>query len=405
MSPRQVFFGLLACLGFLVTGCGSGHAPIAPTSPGGGSPAGPATQDVSITVQPASQVVPIGTSATFTVTASGTAPLTYQWTKNGVPVAGANGASYSTPIISVADGGSSFQVIVSNAASSAASNLATLTAGPRAPREGDLRYLLFQQASYPGLGAGGGEATEVLPGLTTWFNNTLGSPLEIGSSGVCGPSVEYDCAWAFFVENLPQGQSGLTMYYQGHDYPDFDSDLQSILASNVVINCLDFEPDDNAYGVAWVQTSQTGGFDARREIVPPDQIAATAAQDGSESRIVTAVSFDAQGQANLFSYGWQSDTTTVYETEVTTVSPADVAYAATVLANAGYAITAFGGNDTLGYVLVGTRVQGDTLPRPLTIYANSATTSTAVTPTESVNSTPVVRLFAAGNGDLLINEY
>ena len=40
----------------------------------------------SITTQPANQTVNVGQVATFSVLASGTAPLTYQWQKNGTPI-------------------------------------------------------------------------------------------------------------------------------------------------------------------------------------------------------------------------------------------------------------------------------------------------------------------------------
>jgi hypothetical protein len=58
----------------------------------------------------------------------------------------------------------------------------------------------------------------------------------------------------------------------------------------------------------------------------------------------------------------------VYETQTTLLSPggdvgANVLSAATILANDGYIISAFGGNDTDGFILIGTRVQGDSLPR------------------------------------------
>src|SRR5207245_5743058 len=43
----------------------------------------------SISTQPASQTVPAGQTATFSVTATGTAPLSYQWLKNGTDVSGA----------------------------------------------------------------------------------------------------------------------------------------------------------------------------------------------------------------------------------------------------------------------------------------------------------------------------
>src|SRR5205807_2501481 len=83
----------------------------------------------SITTQPASQTVTAGQTATFTVAATGTAPLSYQWQKNGSPI-GANSASYTTPATSTDDNGAQFTVVVSNSAGSATSNAATLTVNP-----------------------------------------------------------------------------------------------------------------------------------------------------------------------------------------------------------------------------------------------------------------------------------
>jgi len=45
----------------------------------------------AISVQPISQSVRVGASATFSVTATGTSPFTYQWNKNGVAVSGNRG--------------------------------------------------------------------------------------------------------------------------------------------------------------------------------------------------------------------------------------------------------------------------------------------------------------------------
>ena len=84
----------------------------------------------SITTQPASQTVTAGQAATFTVVASGTAPLTYQWQKNGVNIAGATSSSYTTPATTTSDNGSTFVVVVSNSAGTATSNAATLTVNP-----------------------------------------------------------------------------------------------------------------------------------------------------------------------------------------------------------------------------------------------------------------------------------
>src|SRR5208283_4132224 len=81
----------------------------------------------TITTQPVSQAVTAGQTATFSVVATGTAPLTYQWQKNGANIAGATSASYTTPATTTADNGSTFQVVVTNAAGAKTSNAATLT--------------------------------------------------------------------------------------------------------------------------------------------------------------------------------------------------------------------------------------------------------------------------------------
>ena len=81
----------------------------------------------SITVQPADRSVTSGKSATFSVVAAGTAPLTYQWHRNGSPIGGATGSSYTTPATTTSDGGTTFSVVVTNAAGSVASRAARLT--------------------------------------------------------------------------------------------------------------------------------------------------------------------------------------------------------------------------------------------------------------------------------------
>jgi immunoglobulin I-set domain protein len=84
----------------------------------------------TITTQPANQTVNAGQTATFSVVASGTAPLTYQWQKNGVAITGATAASYTTPVTTTADSGELFRVVVGNSAGNVTSNSATLTVNP-----------------------------------------------------------------------------------------------------------------------------------------------------------------------------------------------------------------------------------------------------------------------------------
>ena len=90
----------------------------------------------TITTQPADQTVNVGQTATFVVVADGTAPLSYQWRKDGVDIAGATSASYTTPPTVLADDGALFDCVVDNPANSPATSqqaLLTVTSAPVAP--------------------------------------------------------------------------------------------------------------------------------------------------------------------------------------------------------------------------------------------------------------------------------
>src|SRR5207237_10967 len=119
----------LLLLGLTLSGCGGSDA-----SPSAQSPVNPVAP--AITTQPASQMVTADQTATFTVTATGTAPLSYQWQRNGTAIGGATAASYTTPATTAADNGDQFTVVVSNAAGSMTSDAAvlTVTSWPTAPQ-------------------------------------------------------------------------------------------------------------------------------------------------------------------------------------------------------------------------------------------------------------------------------
>jgi hypothetical protein len=120
-------FSLAAILATaVVAGCGG-----AANSGGvGGNPVAP-----MLTVQPASAAVNAGQAATFSASATGTAPISYQWRKNGANIAAANATSYTTPVTTTTDNGAKFDVVVSNSAGSVTSAQATLTvtSAPAAP--------------------------------------------------------------------------------------------------------------------------------------------------------------------------------------------------------------------------------------------------------------------------------
>jgi hypothetical protein len=80
-----------------------------------------------VTTQPVSQSALVGARPTFTVVATGTAPLTYQWQKRGVDIVGATAASYKIPAATLADNGAQYRCQVKNALGVSSSNHATLT--------------------------------------------------------------------------------------------------------------------------------------------------------------------------------------------------------------------------------------------------------------------------------------
>lgn len=92
--------------------------PTAPTAPTATAP--------QIITSPSATVAAVGQSATFAVTASGTAPLTYQWRKNGFAISGATTSTYALAAVQPSDAGS-YAAVVSNSAGSVTSASAALT--------------------------------------------------------------------------------------------------------------------------------------------------------------------------------------------------------------------------------------------------------------------------------------
>lgn len=81
----------------------------------------------AITTQPANQSVLVGKSASFTVGASGTPTLGFQWQRNMVNIGGANSATFTLPATALTDDGAKFRCVVTNSFGTATSNEATLT--------------------------------------------------------------------------------------------------------------------------------------------------------------------------------------------------------------------------------------------------------------------------------------
>lgn len=82
---------------------------------------------VVITTDPVDATADENTAATFSVSAKGAGPFTYQWFKNGEAIAGANSDRFTTPEVTPGDNNAKFTVKVSNEFSEATSAEATLT--------------------------------------------------------------------------------------------------------------------------------------------------------------------------------------------------------------------------------------------------------------------------------------
>jgi hypothetical protein len=351
--------------------CGSG--PLVASAPT------PPAQPPTIVTEPANQSVPMGLTGTFSIAVTGSGTLSYQWNEDGAPIAGATSANYTTPVTTFSDSGKTFTATITNSVGSVTSSPATLAVTARAPQAGDLRFQQVDAASTVN-GYTGDEFSNLLPKNGLTFGGAIGAPLSLGgtcSGGGNDPTI-YDCGgWEVAAYRLPTGVIGLLAGFQSDYLEDFQADLQGTLGSatyftgaldspTTVITAIDMEPTYDGFATSWVTTSLSGGFDLKQHTIASSDLQQAATQEGAEGRVITAVSYDA-GQVFYLSYGWQSDPSTVYEMQVENATFDTVAQVATSLAQAGYIITAAGGDYTDGILLIGTRVKGDSMPRPIMV--------------------------------------
>ena len=85
---------------------------------------------IILNVQPSAQTVFLGGTGAFSVTANGSAPLSYFWQRNGVFIPGATNANFAINNVQFSDSGSAFSCLISNAWGTAWSSSATLTVVP-----------------------------------------------------------------------------------------------------------------------------------------------------------------------------------------------------------------------------------------------------------------------------------
>ena len=124
----------------------------------------------TIAIQPQPATTGTGADVTLSVVARGSAPLAYQWRKNGADIAGATGAALTLDAVTAADA-AQYVVTVTNAAGAVASDAAALTveAAPFVPRATALANISTRarvgtgdRLLIPGFVIGGSSAKRVL---------------------------------------------------------------------------------------------------------------------------------------------------------------------------------------------------------------------------------------------------
>ncbi len=139
----------------------------------------------NITVPPASRTVNAGSNVAFNVTASGTAPLAYQWLFGGAPISGATASLLTVTNAQTASAGS-YAVIVSNSLASVTSAVAVLTIrNPPLINPQPLGGTNIAGTTATFVGGASGDA----PIAYQWFRNGVGLTNSARVSGVTNPTL------------------------------------------------------------------------------------------------------------------------------------------------------------------------------------------------------------------------
>ena len=174
----------------------------------------------SFSIQPLSETVNLGANAVFWAVASGSAPLTYQWYLNGVPIPGATSAVLQDVAVGSLGAGS-FSVTVTNTAGSLSSSAAVLSL--RSAGSGNPLHFVSQPISQSVAGG----STVVFSALTAgsdggppttyqWFLNGIAIPgtnypeLVIHGAGASN-SGTYSCAAMNSSGAVLSGQATLSV--------------------------------------------------------------------------------------------------------------------------------------------------------------------------------------------------
>jgi hypothetical protein len=131
----------------------------------------------TITSQPSASPVAVGSAVSLSVVAGGTAPLSYQWRKDGVAISGATSSTYTIASTKTSDAGS-YTVVVTNSAGSVTSNSTVLTVSalPRLYSLAVRTVLEADQVLIVGFTMSGGAKNVLLRAVGPTLGTTFGVP-------------------------------------------------------------------------------------------------------------------------------------------------------------------------------------------------------------------------------------
>jgi hypothetical protein len=167
-----------------------------------------------ITAQPTNQLVTVGDSVTFSVTASGTMPLSYQWSVNTTNINDATNATLTLNNVQLSDAGY-YSVTVTNPYGSAASSKALLKVNQPPVADATATAPLV-------ISVNNSNATVVLNGSLshdpdgdslqyTWYQTGSSNPLATGIIAVVVLPVGTNSITLFVSDGLASSQQTITV--------------------------------------------------------------------------------------------------------------------------------------------------------------------------------------------------
>ena len=194
-----------AALAALLSACGGSDDAVPPPPP-------PAAVAPTISAAPGAVAVTEGEPATFSVVATGDAPLNYQWLRGGVDIGGATAASYTLASATLADSGAAFSVRVGNSAGSVTSSAAVLTVNAMT-----VAPVITTQPAAVSITAGGSASFTVAasgtPAPAQQWLIAGGADLADGpgSGALTGATIAGAGSATLTLTNVPQSANGLLL--------------------------------------------------------------------------------------------------------------------------------------------------------------------------------------------------